>query len=180
MHRDGATIVGVDVPQAASDLQAVMDELDGQRVSARHHRRGRTAATGRALLTADHGGVDVVVHNAGITRDKKLVNMDADRWSSVIDVNLTAPERITAELSPKRRDPSNGRVIGVASIAGIAGNAGQTNYATSKAGVIGLVDALAPMAAEHGRDGQRGGARLHRDADDRQDPASSSARPAGG
>ena len=65
----------------------------------------------------------------------------------------------------------NGRVIGVASIAGIAGNAGQTNYATSKAGVIGLVDALAPVAAEQRRHGQRGRAGLHRDPDDRQDPA---------
>ena len=65
-----------------------MDELDGQRVEPRHHRCRRPQRLAQALSTADHGGVDVVVHNAGITRDKKLVNMDADRWSSVIDVNL--------------------------------------------------------------------------------------------
>ena len=69
--------------------------------------------------------------------------MDADRWSSVLDVNLVAPERITDELLAQEVIRDNGRVIGVASIAGIAGNLGQTNYATSKAGVIGLVDSLA-------------------------------------
>ena len=89
------------------------------------------------------GKVDVVVHNAGITRDKKLANMKRDGFSSVIAVNLTAPERITTELLRQKLVASNGRIVGVASIAGIAGNVGQTNYAASKAGVIGLVDSLA-------------------------------------
>ncbi|HYH73894.1 MAG TPA: 3-oxoacyl-ACP reductase [Nocardioides sp.] len=141
LHRDGATVVGVDVPQAASELQTLMAELDGdhlvlditakdapQRIA--HH------------LTQHHGGVDVVVHNAGITRDKKLANMAEDRWSSVIAVNLTAPELITRELLDSGVVNPGGRIVGVASIAGIAGNVGQTNYATSKAGVIGLVESL--------------------------------------
>ncbi len=141
LHRDGATVVGVDVPQAASELQTLMAELDGdhlvlditakdapQRIA--HH------------LREHHGGVDVVVHNAGITRDKKLANMAEDRWSSVIAVNLTAPELITRELLDSGVLNDGGRIIGVASIAGIAGNVGQTNYATSKAGVIGLVESL--------------------------------------
>jgi 3-oxoacyl-[acyl-carrier protein] reductase len=83
------------------------------------------------------------VHNAGITRDKKLANMAEDKWDSVIAVNLTAPERITLELLDQNVINANGSVVGVASIAGIAGNVGQTNYAASKAGVIGLVDSLA-------------------------------------
>jgi 3-oxoacyl-[acyl-carrier protein] reductase len=141
LHRDGATVVGVDVPQAASELQTLMAELDGdhlvlditakdapQRIA--HH------------LRQHHGGVDVVVHNAGITRDKKLANMAEDRWSSVIAVNLTAPELITRELLDSGVVNPGGRIVGVASIAGIAGNVGQTNYATSKAGVIGLVESL--------------------------------------
>jgi 3-oxoacyl-[acyl-carrier protein] reductase len=85
----------------------------------------------------------VVVHNAGITRDKKLANMAEDRWDSVMAVNLIAPERITRELLDQGVVNDNGRIVGVASIAGIAGNVGQTNYAASKAGVIGLVDSLA-------------------------------------
>jgi 3-oxoacyl-[acyl-carrier protein] reductase len=141
LHRDGATVVGVDVPQAANELQVLMKELDGdqlllditakdapQRIA--HH------------LKEKHGGVDVVVHNAGITRDRRLANMKEDRWDSVIAVNLTAPERITRELLTQGVVNPNGRIVGVASIAGIAGNLGQTNYATSKAGVIGLVDSL--------------------------------------
>ena len=136
LHRDGATVVGVDVPQAASELQTLMAELDGdhlvlditapdapQRIA--HH------------LREHHGGVDVVVHTAGITRDKKLANMAADRWSSVVAVNLTAPELITRELLDAGVVRAGGRIVGVASIAGIAGN-----VATSKAGVIGLVDSL--------------------------------------
>lgn len=146
LHRDGATVVGLDVPQAASELQALMTELDGdwltlditgadapQRIA--HH------------LKEHHGGVDVVVHNAGITKDKKLANMSpdskGDRWDAVIAVNLTAPERITRELLDQGVVNDNGAIVGVASIAGIAGNVGQTNYAASKAGVIGLVDSLA-------------------------------------
>ena len=114
----------------------------GRLPRARHHRQGRAATYRPPGAELEHGGIDIVVHNAGITRDKKLANMAEDRWESVIGVNLTAPERITRELLDQKAIRANGRIIGVASIAGIAGNLGQTNYATSKAGVIGLVDSL--------------------------------------
>jgi 3-oxoacyl-[acyl-carrier protein] reductase len=141
LHRDGATVVGVDVPQAASELQAVMRELDGDHLTL--DITGKDAPQRIAHHVKEkHGGVDIVVHNAGITRDKKLANMDEDRWESVLNVNLVAPERITRELLDQKAINENGRIIGVASIAGIAGNVGQTNYAASKAGVIGLVDSL--------------------------------------
>lgn len=142
LHRDGARVVGVDVPQAASELQAVMRELDGDHLVLDITAKDAPQRLAHHLKT-EHGGVDVVVHNAGITRDKKLANMAEDRWESVIAVNLTAPERITRELLDQGVIRPNGRVVGVASIAGIAGNVGQTNYAASKAGVIGLVDSLA-------------------------------------
>ncbi|WP_435741389.1 3-oxoacyl-ACP reductase [Nocardioides sp. SYSU DS0663] len=142
LHRDGATVVGVDVPQAASELQSLMKELDGDWLTL--DITGKDAPQRIAHhLKEKHGGVDVVVHNAGITRDKKLANMAEDRWESVIGVNLTAPERITRELLDQDVVNENGSIVGVASIAGIAGNVGQTNYAASKAGVIGLVDSLA-------------------------------------
>ena len=141
LHRDGATVVGVDVPQAASELQALMKELDGDWLTL--DITGKDAPQRIAHHLAEkHGGVDVVVHNAGITRDKKLANMGEDRWDSVIAVNLTAPERISRELLDQGVVNAGGSIVGVASIAGIAGNVGQTNYATSKAGVIGLVDSL--------------------------------------
>ena len=142
LHRDGATVVGVDVPQAASELQALMKELDGDWLTL--DITGKDAPQRIAHhLSEKHGGVDVVVHNAGITRDKKLANMREDRWDSVIAVNLTAPELITRELLSQGVVNPGGSIVGVASIAGIAGNVGQTNYAASKAGVIGLVDSLA-------------------------------------
>jgi 3-oxoacyl-[acyl-carrier protein] reductase len=142
LARDGATVVGVDVPQAASDLISLTRELDGDYLTLDITAKDAPKRIARHLTTA-HGGVDIVVHNAGITRDRRLANMDESRWSSVIDVNLVAPERITAELLEQGVIHDNGRIIGVASIAGIAGNLGQTNYAASKAGVIGLVDSLA-------------------------------------
>jgi 3-oxoacyl-[acyl-carrier protein] reductase len=147
LHRDGATVVGLDVPQAADPLATLTSELDGDAITL-----DVTAPDApqriAARLGERHGGVDVVVHNAGIIRDKKLANMDAERWTSVLEVNLAAPERITAELLDERTLRDDGRVIGVASIAGIAGNVGQTNYGASKAGMIGLVQALAPRAAD--------------------------------
>ena len=142
LHRDGAKVVGVDVPQAASELQGLMRELDGDHLSLDITGKDAPQRIAHHLKT-EHGGVDIVVHNAGITRDKKLANMAEDRWASVIGVNLSAPERITRVLLDEAVINDNGRIIGVASIAGIAGNVGQTNYAASKAGVIGWVDSLA-------------------------------------
>lgn len=141
LHRDGATVVGVDVPQAASDLMSLAEELGGDHLVLDITAKDAPQRIAHHLNT-HHGGVDVVVHNAGITRDKKLANMDPARWESVIAVNLTAPERITRELLDQRLVHNGGSIVGVASIAGIAGNLGQTNYAASKAGVIGLVDSL--------------------------------------
>ena len=142
LHRDGATVVGLDVPQAAGDLVQLVQELGGDHLALDITHPDAPARIAHHLAT-EHGGVDVVVHNAGITRDKKLANMTEDRWSSVVGVNVAAPLRISRALLDKGVVNPNGRIIGVSSIAGIAGNVGQTNYAASKAGVIGLVDDLA-------------------------------------
>jgi 3-oxoacyl-[acyl-carrier protein] reductase len=142
LHRDGAKVVGVDVPQLADDLASLMKELEGDWIALDITAQDAPQRLAHELSTR-HGGVDVVVHNAGITRDKKLANMAEDRFEQVIAVNLTAPERITRELLDQGVVNAGGSIIGVASIAGIAGNVGQTNYAASKAGVIGLVDSLA-------------------------------------
>jgi 3-oxoacyl-[acyl-carrier protein] reductase len=147
LHRDGAHIVGVDLPAVVENLRAVMREVDGDELLLditavdAPHRIAR-------LIETRRDGVDIVVHNAGITRDRRLVNMDPNRFGSVVAVNLTAPERVTTHLVEHELLRPNGRVVGVASVTGIAGNNGQTNYAASKAGVIGLVDAtVAPLAA---------------------------------
>ncbi len=149
LHRDGAIVVGLDVPALASELQELVAELDGSALSLDVTAPDAPQRIARHL-TDRHGGVDVVVHNAGITRDKRLANMRPETWDPVLGVNLAAPLRITEHLLDEGVIRPGGAVVGVASIAGIAGNNGQTNYATSKAGVIGMVEALAPVAADRG------------------------------
>ncbi|CAM06461.1 3-oxoacyl-[acyl-carrier protein] reductase [Saccharopolyspora erythraea NRRL 2338] len=150
LARDGAHVVCLDVPAQGGDLTRVANSIGGSTLQLDITAQD---APQRILehFTERHGGIDVVVHNAGITRDKTLGRMTEQQWDAVIAVNLTSQERINeallAEGSPLR---PGGRIIGVASISGIAGNVGQTNYATSKAGVIGLVQGTAPVAAARG------------------------------
>ncbi|MBK5117808.1 MAG: SDR family oxidoreductase, partial [Thermoleophilia bacterium] len=92
----------------------------------------------------------IVVHNAGVTKDKTIVGMDEDRWSVLVDINLSSEERINDALLEGKVLNEGARIICVSSISGIAGNAGQTNYGTSKAGVIGMVESMAPVFAKMG------------------------------
>ncbi|GAB3437612.1 3-oxoacyl-ACP reductase [Phycicoccus ginsengisoli] len=141
LARDGATVVCVDVPAAGDALARTANRVGGTALQV-----DVTAPdAGRRILdhaTTRHGGLDIVVHNAGITRDKLLANLDEPRWASVLDVNLGSILRMNEVLLGDGGIRDGGHVVLVSSIAGIAGNRGQTNYAASKAGVIGLVDAL--------------------------------------
>ncbi|MFW2387824.1 MAG: 3-oxoacyl-ACP reductase [Polyangiales bacterium] len=96
------------------------------------------------------GGVDVVVHNAGVTRDKTLGRMKVDAWDMTVDINLGAVIRITDRLLADGVLRDGGRIVCLSSVSGIAGNRGQTNYSASKAGVVGFVEALAPKVAKKG------------------------------
>ncbi|MGY1813917.1 3-oxoacyl-ACP reductase [Blastococcus sp. SYSU D00820] len=150
MARDGAHVVAVDIPAAGQQLAEVANEIGGTAFQL-----DITAADAPARLVEHlrerHGGVDVVVHNAGITRDKLLVNMDAARWNSVMAVNLQAQLDITqALLDADGVLRPDARIVCVSSQSGIAGNRGQTNYAASKAGIIGMVRAWAPEFAARG------------------------------
>ncbi len=151
--RDGAKVVAVDIggPAGASDVLAeTATKVDGTALTL-----DVTAddAVDRITehLREHHGGrADILVNNAGITRDKLLANMDESRWDSVVAVNLLAPQRLTEGLVDNGTIGEGGRIIGLSSVAGIAGNRGQTNYATTKAGMIGLTEALAPELAGKG------------------------------
>ena len=147
LARDGAHVVGLDVPALSDDLDAVTAALGGSSLAL-----DITADDAPAQIVAhlekEHGGVDVVVHNAGVTRDKTLGRMDESRWDLVLGINLTAQERIDDALLSEGTLRPGGRIVCVSSMNGIAGAAGQTNYAASKAGVIGMVDAMAPVVAE--------------------------------
>ena len=167
LARDGAHVVGLDVPAMADELAAVTGRLGGSSLTADITDDDAPEVRSPATCSSEHGGVDIVVHNAGVTRDKTLGRMSEELWSTVIAINLTAPaaDRPTS-CSRARRCARNGRIVCVSSISGIAGNAGQTNYSTSKAGVIGIVQAWAPELAKRGRHHQRRRAGVHRDPDD--------------
>lgn len=148
--RDGAGVVAVDVPQAADALSETASRVGGTALAL-----DVTAddAVDKIIdhLREHHGGrADALVNNAGITRDKLLANMDDARWDSVLAVNLLAPQRLTEGLVAAGAIGDGGRIVGLSSMAGIAGNRGQTNYAATKAGMIGLTDALAPVLAKKG------------------------------
>lgn len=148
--RDGARVIGIDVDAAAEALAEVVSRVGGTALTL------DVTADDAVDRITDHlsghygGRADILVNNAGITRDKLLVNMDDARWDAVIAVNLLAPLRLTEGLVGNGSIGEGGRVIGLSSMAGIAGNRGQTNYATTKAGMIGLTQALAPALADKG------------------------------
>jgi 3-oxoacyl-[acyl-carrier protein] reductase len=149
LHRDGATLIVVDVPAAGDRLAAVANEVRG---TALQLDISRDDAGHRIIEHAAqrHGRLDIMVHNAGITRDKLLANMDQARWNSVISINIAAQLRINEALLASEHFRTSPRIVSVASTSGIAGNRGQTNYAASKAGVMGMVRASAPLLAAHG------------------------------
>lgn len=137
LARDGAHVICLDVPQQQADLDRVASEISGSSLAI-----DITAVdAGEKIKTAaaEHGGLDIIVHNAGITRDKTLANMKPELWDLVVNINLSAIERVNTYLLAEQGLNTNARIICVSSISGIAGNLGQTNYAVSKAGVIGVV-----------------------------------------
>ncbi|KNC19270.1 3-ketoacyl-ACP reductase [Arthrobacter sp. RIT-PI-e] len=142
LARDGARVVAVDVPAAGEQLAAVANRVGGTALQL-----DITAPDAAARILEHvgqrHGVLDAVVHNAGITRDKLLANMDAARWDSVIAVNIASQLRMNEDLLASSVFSDTGRIVSLASTSGIAGNRGQTNYAASKAGVIGMVRAQA-------------------------------------
>ncbi|WP_062386696.1 3-oxoacyl-ACP reductase [Demequina iriomotensis] len=152
LARDGAVIVAVDVPAAGEGLAAVANEVGGTALQL-DITADDAGARIAAHVAARGARIHAMVHNAGITRDKILVNTDAARWGSVVDVNLAAQMRINDVLLDPATEggmADQGRIVGVASTSGLAGNKGQTNYAASKAGVAGLVISMAPDLAARG------------------------------
>ncbi|HEY5977851.1 MAG TPA: 3-oxoacyl-ACP reductase [Solirubrobacterales bacterium] len=148
LHDDGAEVVCLDIPQAAAELRTVAAAVGG----AEPLELDITADDAPEQIAARlAGGVDVVVHNAGVTKDRTIAKMPEERWSQLMEINLSSEERIDDALLDGGKLNANGRIVCVSSMSGIAGNSGQTNYAASKAGVIGMVEALAPELAAKGQ-----------------------------
>jgi 3-oxoacyl-[acyl-carrier protein] reductase len=146
LARDGAKVVGLDVPQAGEELRAVAGALGGEAIEL-----DITAEDAPARIAERFAdGLDVLVHNAGVTRDRTIAKMPEDRWTQLMEINLSSEERINDALLDGELLRANGRIVCVSSMSGIAGNSGQTNYAASKAGVIGMVESMAPELAKRG------------------------------
>jgi 3-oxoacyl-[acyl-carrier protein] reductase len=146
--RDGAKVVCIDVEGAAEALGITASKVGGTALSLDVTAEDAVDKITEHLRDVHGGRADVLVNNAGITRDKLLANMDEGRWDSVLAVNLLAPLRLSEGLVGDGALTDGGRIVGLSSMAGIAGNRGQTNYAATKAGMIGLTESLAAAYAD--------------------------------
>lgn len=134
----GASVICLDVPSALADLQKVASRLGAEVLP-----MDITVADAGEQIAKACGQLDGIVHNAGVTRDKTLANMDKEKWELVLNINLKAIANINDYLLKNNGLADDAHLVCLSSIAGIAGNFGQTNYAMSKAGVIGLTRATA-------------------------------------
>ena len=150
LGRDGADVICIDIPPAGEALAEVANKVKGTALPL------DVTADNAAEAITEHAqqrygkAVDIIVHNAGVTRDKLLANMNEGQWQMVQNINLVAPVRITEQMLDNGGLAADANIVGISSMAGISGNRGQTNYATTKAGMIGLVDALAEKMAAAG------------------------------
>lgn len=142
LARDGATVVCVDLPSAGQDLARVVNDVGGTALQLDI----TTPDAGQLIaehVASRHGHLDIVIHNAGVTRDKTMAGMDQAHWDLVMAINLSAIEAMNTQLLASDVFGSAPRIVCLSSMSGIAGNRGQTNYAASKAGLIGHVAAMA-------------------------------------
>ena len=103
-----------------------------------------------AKILEDTGGVNILVNNAGVTRDGLLMRMSEEDWDTVLDTNLKGAFTMTKAFTRPLRKAENARIINIASVVGLTGNAGQANYAASKAGLIGFTKSCAKELAKSG------------------------------
>ena len=147
-------LVAVNYAGSADAAGAVVAEIvaaGGRAVAIQADVSSSEAATALVEGTISSlGGLDIVVNNAGITRDGLMVRMSDDDWNSVIDTNLTGVFNVTRASSRYLMKQRGGSIVNVTSVVGLAGNAGQSNYAAAKAGVIGLTKSVAKELASRG------------------------------
>ena len=149
--KEGATVIIWDLldlgEETASNLRAQGYACEFMKVSTTDV-SGIESATKKVFER--FGKIDILINNAGITRDKTLLKMSHDEWQQVIDVNLTGVFNCTRAVAPYMVEKQYGRIICTSSIVGVHGNFGQTNYVAAKAGLIGMVKTWAKELAKHG------------------------------
>lgn len=144
---EGATVIVLDRPEDSEAGKKVADSINGKFLAADMSKED-SATIINDYLKKEFNGVDIVIHNAGITRDKTIAKMDEKYWDMVLNVNLQALIRTNNLLLKSGTIRNNGRIVCLSSISGFSGNFGQTNYAATKAGIIGYVKALAEELAD--------------------------------
>jgi 3-oxoacyl-[acyl-carrier protein] reductase len=149
LHRQGAIVA------LSGTRQKVLDEMkakfgEGTHVLACDLTKPDEVEKLVPQAEAQMGSLDILVSNAGITRDMLALRMKDEDWAAVLDVNLTAAFRLARAALRGMMKRRFGRIIGIASVVGVTGNAGQANYAASKAGMIGMTKALAQEVASRG------------------------------
>ena len=144
MAKEGANILVNDIEPMKEEAQKTVDELKAIGVKAEFFvgdvSNFDSAKEMVNKIKEKYKKIDVLVNNAGITKDRTLKKMVPDEWNPVININLTGIYNVTHNVLPLI--PENGRIINLSSIAGIGGNFGQCNYAASKGGVIGFTKSL--------------------------------------
>jgi len=150
LHARGAAVVlsGTRVDR----LEALAAELGGARVHLAPGNLADADAAGKVVEAAEAaaGAVDVLVNNAGLTRDGLAMRMKDEDWQTVLDVNLTAAFRLSRACLRGMMRRRWGRIVSITSVVGATGNPGQANYAASKAGLVGMSKALAAEVASRG------------------------------
>jgi len=149
LAEEGAHVVVLDRPADEALARQAAQTIGGSVLMADMEDPATPERIADHLLEA-HGGVDIVVHNAGVTRDRTLGRLDETAWDQALSINLAAVAATTDVLVRRKVLRDDGRVVCLSSIAGIAGNVGQSNYAASKAGIIGLVRHLGGRLAGRG------------------------------
>jgi 3-oxoacyl-[acyl-carrier protein] reductase len=150
LHSQGATVVLHGT--RASKLETLREELGERTVTVTANLADREAVAGLVDSASEAAGgpVNVLVNNAGITRDGLLMRMKNDDWDDVLEVNLTASMVLCRSAMRAMMKARSGRIISISSVVGVTGNPGQTNYAASKAGIIGFSKSLAAEVASRG------------------------------
>lgn len=145
LTRDGYLVIGIDIEPMKAQLFNTMKNLQGE--SFVLDVSSKDAGDQLTTLASKHGGFDLFVHNAGITRDKTLAKMPTHFWQQTLNINLLSVMRINKILLNENSINSAGSIVCLSSMNGIAGQGGQTNYASSKAGIIGYVASMANALA---------------------------------
>lgn len=146
LKAQGATVIGTATSQAGADkitaagsIGVVLNVTDGAAVDALVN-----------SIVQEHGGLHILVNNAGITRDTLAMRMKDEQWDEVADTNLKAVFRVSRAAIKPMMKQRQGRIISITSVVGAAGNPGQANYAAAKAGVAGMTRALAQELGSRG------------------------------